>query len=117
MRNTHLKHIAAGIFALLSPALALAAVGTFKDFADVFVAFVKGIINILFVSLSVGIAYGIALYFLNADNESKREQIKGYLLWAIIGLAVTFGLWGFIQILCDSLAWCNAAIPYIKPPI
>ena len=116
MRNTHLKHIGSLFLSLLVPGLAFAAVGTFRDFADVFVAFVKGIINILFVSLSVGIAYGIALYFLNADNEKKREQIKGYLLWAIIGLSVTFGLWGFIQILCDSLAWCSAAIPYILPP-
>lgn len=98
------------------PTVVFAAVGTFKDFANVFVALVKGIVNILFVSLSVGIAYGVAMYFVNSDNEQKREQIKGYLLWAIIGLAVTFGLWGFIQIFCDTLDWCVAGIPYISPP-
>jgi hypothetical protein len=77
---------------------------------------IKGAVNILFVSLSVGVAYGIALYFINSDNEQKREQIKGYLLWAVIGLAVTFGLWGIIQIFCDTLSWCTAGIPLIRPP-
>jgi hypothetical protein len=101
---------------LLLPTLALAAVATFKDFANVIVAALKGVVNILFVSLSVGVAYGVALYFINSDNEQKREQIRGYLLWAVIGLAVVFGLWGLIQILCDTLAWCDAGIPYISPP-
>lgn len=97
--------------------LSVFAAGTFKDFANTLVALVKGIVNILFVSLSVGLAYGVALYFINSDNEQKREQIKGYLLWAIIGLSVTFGLWGIIQILCDTFDWCvTAGIPYISPP-
>ena len=101
---------------ILAPAVAFAAVSTFRDFANVFVQFVRGIVNILFVSLSVGVAYGVALYFINSDNETKREQINGYRLWAVIGLSVTFGMWGLIQILCDTLAWCVSGVPYIMPP-
>ena len=116
MRISHITKIVALALPLLVPLVTFAAVGTFRDFAQLFVAFVKGIINILFVSLSVGVAYGVALYFINSDNEQKREQIKGYLLWAVIGLTVVFGMWGIIQIFCDTLAWCTAGIPYIRPP-
>lgn len=116
MKKITLISALAFIVSLLIPAFAFAAVGTFRDFANVFVALIKGVVNILFVSLSVGVAYGIALYFINSDNEQKREQIKGYLLWAVIGLAVTFGLWGIIQIFCDTLSWCTAGIPLIRPP-
>ncbi len=101
---------------LILPLVTYAAVGTFKDFANVLVAVVKGFINILFVSLTVGVAYGVAMYFINADNEKKREEIKGYLVWAVIGLTVTFGLWGFVQILCDTLDWCVVGVPSISPP-
>ena len=116
MKKTPIISLLAFTASLLVPALAFAAVGTFRDFSNVFVALIKGVVNILFVSLSVGVAYGIALYFINSDNEQKREQIKGYLLWAVIGLAVTFGMWGLIQILCDTFAWCTAGIPLIRPP-
>lgn len=100
----------------LTPVLAMAAPSSFRDFADVFVAAAKGLVNILFVSLSVGLAYGIALYFIHSDNEKKREEIKGYLLWGVIGITVVFGLWGIIQVFCDTLDWCTAGIPLISPP-
>lgn len=116
MKRITTTRFAGVLLAALLPVVCFAAVGTFKDFANIFVQFIKGIIDILFVSLTVGVGYGVALYFINSDNEQKREQIKGYLLWAIIGLAVTFGMWGLVQIFCDTLAWCTAGIPYIKPP-
>jgi FtsH-binding integral membrane protein len=98
------------------PFVSFAAVNTFKDFANVFVALIKGVVNILFVSLSVGLIYGVALYFIHSDNEDKREQIKGYLLWGVIGLTVAFGLWGIVDVLCGTFNWCVAGIPYISPP-
>ena len=116
MNTHHAKLIAATFAALLLPIVVFAAVSTFKDFANQFVAIIKGFINVLFVSLGVGLAYGVLLFFINADNEKKREEIKGYLLWGVIGISVVFGLWGFIQIFCDTLGWCAAGIPYIIPP-
>lgn len=111
--NIHLQRYII-IALMLLPTLVFAA--TFKDFADNFIAVIKGFINILFVSLGVGLAYGVLLYFINSDNEKKREEIKGYLLWGVIGITVVFGLWGFIQIFCDTLGWCEAGIPYISAP-
>lgn len=115
MKKNLLRNSALTALALL-PAIALAAPASFRDFADVFVAAAKGLVNILFVSLSVGLAYGVALYFMNSDNEKKREEIKPYLLWGVIGITVVFGMWGIIQIFCDTLSWCTAGIPLISPP-
>ena len=112
MNKKYLKF--AVTLALLLPMVVYAQ--TFKDFADSFISVIKGFINVLFVSLGVGLAYGVLLYFLNADNEKKREELKPYLLWGVIGISVVFGMWGFVQILCNTVSWCDAAIPYISPP-
>lgn len=112
----HKKYLQLAIaFILLLPVVVYAQ--TFKDFADSFIAVIKGFINILFVSLGVGLAYGILLYFLNADDPKKREALKPYLVWGVVGITVVFGLWGLVQILCDTVQWCDAAIPYIRPPV
>ncbi len=101
---------------LLVPDVVFAQATTFRDLSGVLVQFIKGIISILFASLGVGLLYGVVLYFMNADNEKKRQEIKGYLLWGVIGIIVVFGMWGLIQILCDTLSWCTAGIPIITPP-
>ncbi len=120
LQQYFLKHARRGCAIILGfflPLIAFAQPATFREAADLVVAMIKGIINILFVSLSVGLAYGVVLYFIHSDNEQKREEIKGYLLWGVIGITVVFGLWGIIQIFCDTLDWCVAGIPLISPPI
>jgi FtsH-binding integral membrane protein len=101
----------------LLPLVAFAqAPSTFREAADLFVQILKGIINILFASLAVGLLYGVILYFINADNEKKRTEIRGYLFWGVIGITVAFSLWGILQILCNTLSWCMAGIPFLTPP-
>lgn len=93
-----------------------AAPSTFKDVAELFVDLIKGMIAILFASLSVALVYGVILYFLNADNESKRTEIKNYLLWGVIGIIVVFGLWGILQILSDSMGWGTVGVVFLRAP-
>jgi FtsH-binding integral membrane protein len=83
---------------------------------DLFVQIIKGIINILFASLAVGLLYGVILYFINADNERKRTEIKGYLFWGVIGITVAFVIWGILGILSNSFGWGSVGIPIITPP-
>ena len=102
---------------LLLPISAFAAATTFRDLAStVIIPIIKGIIRIFYVSLAIGLSYGVVLYFINSDNEKKREEIKGYLLWGVIGITVAFGLWGIVAILSDTLGWGNVGIPIIQPP-
>ena len=97
-------------------ASAQSAPGTFREFGDLVVQILKGITGIIFMSLVVGLIYGVMLYLMNADNEQKRSEIKSYLLWGVIGITVVFSLWGILSLLCNTLSWCNAGIPHITPP-
>jgi hypothetical protein len=89
---------------------------TFRAAVDLFIQIIKGIINIVFALLAVGLLYGVVLYFLNADNERKRTEIRGYLLWGVIGITVAFALWGILGILLATFGWGAAGIPLISPP-
>src|SRR4051812_35001872 len=101
---------------VLLPALAYAAPANFRDFSSILIAVIKGFIRLLFVSLAIGLSYGVVLYFINGDNEQQRENIKGYLLWGVIGIVVVFGLWGILAILSATLGWGGVGIPFIRPP-
>lgn len=99
------------------PYLALAQTpGTFRQFADLIVRILKSFTILLFVSLGVGLAFGVVIYLANADDAKMRENIKGYLLWGVIGIAVVFGLWSILTILSMTLGWGDAGIPIITPP-
>lgn len=102
---------------LLLPVMVFAVATTFRDLTStVIIPVIKGIIRIFYVSLAIGLSYGVVLYFLNSDNEKKREEIKGYLLWGVIGITVAFGLWGIITVLSYTLGWGDVGIPIIQPP-
>ena len=102
---------------LVLPVTVLAAATTFRDLTStVIIPIIKGVVRIFYVSLAIGLSYGVVMYFVNSDNEKKREEIKGYLLWGIIGITVAFGLWGIVAILSYTLGWGNVGIPIIRPP-
>ena len=113
----YLPKIIVILSSLFLPVLTFAAATTFRDLTStVIVPIIKGIIRIFYVSLAIGLSYGVVLYFINSDNEKKREEIKGYLLWGIIGITVAFGLWGIIAVLSATLGWDGGGIPIIRPP-
>ncbi|OGZ05246.1 MAG: hypothetical protein A2845_02945 [Candidatus Lloydbacteria bacterium RIFCSPHIGHO2_01_FULL_49_22] len=109
------------IFATLvfcSPLITFAATTPtdFKSFVELLLGVLKNIISIFFAALIAGLVYGIALYMMNSDNEKRREEIKPYLLWAIIGIAVVLGMWGLIGILNSTLFGGSFGIPFLSTP-
>lgn len=101
---------------LLPLAVYAQAPATFRDAAGLVVRMIQGIINILFALLAVGLLYGVVLYFVNSDNERKRTEIKGFLIWGIIGITVAFAIWGILAILLETFGWGAAGIPRISAP-
>ncbi len=111
------RNIIISIGAALLPLVGFAgSPSTFRELAELIVGLVKGFVGILFASFAVAMVYGVVVYLMNADNEQKRSQIKGYLLWGVIGITVAFGLWGILQIMCNTLGWGLCGIPIIEPP-
>lgn len=88
----------------------------FKSFVELLLSILKNIISIFFAALIAGLVYGIALYMMNSDNEKRREEIKPYLLWAIIGIAVVLGMWGLIGILNSTFFGGSFGIPFLSTP-
>lgn len=115
-RQIVLSFVMGFLFMLPSLTFAVTAPTDLKSFATLVVDILKGATGILFASLAVGLVYGVVLYLANPDNEQKREQIKGYLLWAVIGIAVAFGLWGILVILSNTFGLSGVGIPLIRPP-
>jgi len=116
MKNNFLTQCIIGA-AAFSPFFAAAqAPSTFRQFGELVVRIVKYGVILLFVSLGVGLAYGVVVYLAHADDAKMRETIKSYLLWGIIGIAVVFGLWGILAILSNTLGWGTVGIPLISPP-
>lgn len=102
----------------LPQAVFAAGPASLRDLAVFFMKIMLNITSILFALLGVGMLYGIVMFFANADNEKKREEIKGYLLWGIIGIVVVFGIWGIVSLLRYSVFGTGAVgIPQIAPPV
>lgn len=68
-----------------------------------------GVINTVVVPLIVAFSfaafvYGVVQYFfINGDNETKREEGKQFVLWGLIAMAIMFSVWGFVSILLSTL--------------
>lgn len=113
-----LKRIAPLVFAALAfPTLVFAqAPANFKEVIEIFVRFLRNVFALFIALIALGIAYGIFMYFASGDNERKRTEIKGYLLWAVVGLTVVVSLWGILALLSNTFGFGTPGIILITPP-
>ncbi len=103
---------------LFSPLLAHAvtAPADFKEFVELLLQVIQNTIAIFMAAIVAGILYAVVLYMINSDNEKKREEIKGYLVYAVIGLSVIMGIWGIIEIFTSTLGF-SFGIPQLTKPL
>lgn len=57
-------------------------------FAFAFAAFVWGVVN---------------YFFIGGADEKKRSEGRQFVLWGLLGMAVLFSVWGFVNILLSTL--------------
>jgi Type IV secretion system pilin len=74
--------------------------GSIVDYATC--TLVGSVIPLLFTLATAGFIWGIIQYFLNPENEEKRSQGKGYMLWGIIALFVMVSMWGLVGVLGNT---------------
>ena len=63
---------------------------------------IDSVIPLLFVTSIAGFVYGILKYFLNPDNEEKRKEGKGFMIWGLIAIFVMVSIWGIVGILSNT---------------
>jgi O-antigen/teichoic acid export membrane protein len=97
------------------PALAVAA--NFRDAAEFALGVVSTLMQTLFAFISLGIIYTVYRY-ISAVRKGDKDAVRfrSMLIWAIVGLAVAFALWGIITLLANTLGWSNVGIPQLKAP-
>jgi NhaP-type Na+/H+ or K+/H+ antiporter len=98
------------------PTSAWAAPGSFRDVAELILQFFSRAMIILISAAVVGLAFGVIMYFAGYDDPKRREMIRPYLVWAVIGIAVLVGVWGLVSILTLGIFGLDPGIPQLTPP-
>ncbi|OGZ07796.1 MAG: hypothetical protein A3D65_05710 [Candidatus Lloydbacteria bacterium RIFCSPHIGHO2_02_FULL_50_13] len=117
LKTTKKILLAAGVFvATPATAFAVTAPTNLKTFAELAVKILQNIAGLLFVSLSIGLLFGVVLYLFSTPSEKRRSEIREMLLWGVIGIIVVVGIWGILALLRASVGLEGVGIPQISPP-
>lgn len=64
---------------------------------------INPIIFFLFALAMVYFLYGLVQYFLNPDNEEKRNASKQHMVWGVFGLFIMVAVFGIMNIILNSI--------------
>lgn len=59
-------------------------------------------IYLLFAVAMVVFLYGVVMFLANQNNETERATGQKHMLWGIVGLAIMFCVWAFINIIINT---------------
>ena len=82
---------------------------TFAQFVGDGSTGIIGAINIIIVPSIIAIAFAVFVwgvvnyFFLHGADEGKRAEGRQFMFWGIIGMAVLFSVWGFVNLLLSTL--------------
>jgi Type IV secretion system pilin len=78
---------------------------TFKDFITGIIGILNTVIvPVIFALAFVTFVWGVMNYFIfNGGNEEKRSEGRQFVFWGILGMAVLFSVWGFVNLLLSTL--------------
>ncbi len=83
-----------------------------------FSGYVNGIIGLLntvvvpviFALAFAAFVWGVVKYlFIHGNDEAKRAEGRLFILWGVIGMAVLFSVWGFVNLLLSTLGFAPGA--------
>lgn len=82
---------------------------TFAQFVGNSSSGLIGALNIVVVPVIFSLAFAAFVwgvvyhFFLHGGEEEKRKEGRSFILWGLIGMAVLFSVWGFVNILLSTL--------------
>ena len=97
IKNSTVKHIAIASFYLL-PLLAFAAdpVDLVTPIANNILTVSRVLVTIVFVLSIIVFGWGIVKFITAAGDQAQVVKARGFLLWGVIGMAVSASLFGLI---------------------
>ena len=82
---------------------------SFKDWIGSGSTGIIGMLNTVVVPVIFALAFAVfvwgvvSYFFIHGSEEAKREEGKQFIMWGILGLAVLFSVWGFVNIMLSTL--------------
>lgn len=77
----------------------------------------NSIIPLIFAIAIVMFVWGAVKFFIiGADEESKREQGKQFMIWGVIALTVMTAVWGIVGIVGGTFGLKSNVLPQVCPP-
>lgn len=78
---------------------------TFKGYVDGIIDLLNTVVAPVIFALAFAVfIWGIVSYFfIHGDDDKERAKGREFAVWGIIGMAVLFSVWGFVNILLSTL--------------
>ena len=68
------------------------------------------VIPFLFSLIFLVFVWGVVSYFfIHGGEEAKRGEGRKFMLWGVIGIAVLFSVWGFVNLILATLGLAPGA--------
>lgn len=68
------------------------------------------VVPVIFSLSFAAFVWGMVKYFfLHGGEEKSREEGRSFILWGLLGLAMLFSVWGFVNILLSTLGIAPSA--------
>jgi len=81
---------------------------TVADFFNFFTCLIsRSIVPLLITAGTVVFIYGVVQYIAGANDQTKREEGRKFILWGIIGLFVIISVWGLVGLLSNTFQFGN----------
>ncbi len=87
---------------------------SFREFIGSGESGIIGAINTIAVPTILALAFAVFVwgvvshFFLNGDDEGKRGEGRQFIFWGILGMMMLFSVWGFVNLLLDTLCLGSA---------
>ncbi|MFA6503070.1 MAG: hypothetical protein WCT45_02340 [Candidatus Paceibacterota bacterium] len=88
---------------------------TFAQFVGSGSTGIIGVMNLVVVPVIITLSFAafvwgvVNYFFIHGAEEEKRNEGRQFILWSIVGLAVLFSVWGFVNILLSTLGIAPSA--------
>jgi predicted membrane channel-forming protein YqfA (hemolysin III family) len=83
---------------------------TFFSLSEKVIELINMSISVIISLAVVGFIWGIVKFMFNAGNEKARTEARAFMLYGVLTLFVMTSLWGFVNLLSDTLGLENGYV-------
>ena len=86
---------------------------TFQQLMQLFINLMGQAMGVLYAAAFAVFFWGVVLFILNTDDDTKRAEGKQWMMWGVIALFVMITLWGIVEVLVGTFHLSSTVIPQL----